>query len=134
MVAIGFLLFAVALLGLWLRWRKRLYQSRFLLRLAVASVPLGFVATIAGWMTAEIGRQPWTVFGLLRTADSVSPVAAAAVAVSLALFVVVYVFLFGAFLYFVNRLIKKGPDEGELPPHVPAAMHGARPALVVEER
>ena len=134
MVAIGFFLFAVALLGLWLRWRKRLYQSRFLLRLAVASVPLGFVATIAGWMTAEIGRQPWTVFGLLRTADSVSPVAAAAVAVSLALFVVVYVFLFGAFLYFVNRLIKKGPDEGELPPHVPAAMHGARPALVVEER
>jgi cytochrome d ubiquinol oxidase subunit I len=131
MVAIGFFLFAVALLGLWQRWRKRLYQSRLLMRLAVASVPLGFVATIAGWMTAEIGRQPWTVHGLLRTADSVSPVPAAAVAASLALFVIVYVFLFGAFLYFVDRLIKNGPDESELPPEMPEAMHGARPALVV---
>ena len=132
MVGIGLLLFAVAMFALWQRWRKRLYTSRFLHRLAVACVPLGFVAVIAGWMTAEVGRQPWTVYGLLRTADSVSPVPAAAVATSLALFIVVYGFLGGAFLYFVDRLIKKGPDEAELPPHVPEAMHGARPALVVE--
>jgi cytochrome d ubiquinol oxidase subunit I len=132
MVGIGLLLFAVAMFALWQRWRKRLYASRFLHRLAVACVPLGFVAVIAGWMTAEVGRQPWTVYGLLRTADSISPVPAAAVATSLALFVVVYGFLGGAFLYFVDRLIKKGPDEAELPPHVPEAMHGARPALVVE--
>jgi cytochrome d ubiquinol oxidase subunit I len=134
MVGIGVLLFAVAMFGLWQRWRKRLYTSRFLHRLAVACIPLGFVAVIAGWMTAEVGRQPWTVYGLLRTADSVSPVPAAAVAVSLALFVGVYVFLGGAFLYFVDRIIKKGPDEAELPPRVPAAMRGARPALVVEEK
>ncbi len=132
MVGIGFLLFAVAMFGLWMRWRKRLYASRLLLRLAVACVPLGFVAVIAGWMTAEVGRQPWTVYGLLRTAESVSPVPAGAVAVSLALFVVVYVFLGGAFLYFVNRILAKGPDEDEALPHGPEAMHGARPALVVE--
>ncbi len=58
---------------------------------------------------------------------------AAAVAATLALFVVVYVFLFAAFLWFVDRLIRKGPDEAELPPHVPQAMHGARPALVVDD-
>ena len=137
MVGIGFFMLAVAMFGLWQRWRKRLYASRLLMRLAAACVPLGFVAVIAGWMTAEIGRQPWTVYGLLRTADSVSPVPAASVAVSLALFVVVYVFLGGAFLYFVDRLIKKGPDEAEALPHaagarVPEAMHGARPALVVD--
>lgn len=133
MVGIGFFLLAVAALGLWQRWRKRLYASRFLMRLAVASVPLGFVATIAGWMTAEIGRQPWTVHGLLRTADSVSPVPAASVLTSLILFVVVYFFLLAAFLFFVNRLISKGPDEAEAMPHGPAAMHGARPALVVDD-
>jgi cytochrome d ubiquinol oxidase subunit I len=137
MVGIGTFLFAVAMFGLWQRWRGRLYTSRFLMRLAVACVPLGFVAVIAGWMTAEIGRQPFTVYGLLRTADSVSPVPAAAVATSLALFVVVYFFLGGAFLYFVDRLIKKGPDEAEALPHgppepVPEAMQGARPALVVD--
>jgi cytochrome d ubiquinol oxidase subunit I len=118
--------------ALWERWRGRLYTSRLLHRAAVACVPLGFVAVIAGWMTAEVGRQPWTVYGLLRTADSVSPVPASAVATTLVLFVVVYGFLGGAFLYFVDRLIKKGPDEAELPPHVPEAMHGARPALVLE--
>lgn len=85
-------------------------------------------------MTAEVGRQPWTVQGLLRTADSVSPVAAATVAASLALFVVVYAFLGGAFLFFVDRLIRKGPDEAEAPPHGPEAMRGARPALVVDEK
>jgi cytochrome d ubiquinol oxidase subunit I len=134
MVGIGLFFLAVAAFGLWLRWRGRLYTNKLLQRLAVASVPLGFVATIAGWMTAEIGRQPWTVHKLLRTADSVSPVSAATVATSLALFVVAYVFLFAAFLYFVDRVIRKGPDEGELPPQVPEAMRGARPALVVEER
>jgi len=132
MVGIGLFLLAVAMFGLWQRWRKRLYTSRFLMRLAVACVPLGFVAVIAGWMTAEIGRQPFTVYGLLRTADSVSPVSVDAVATSLVLFIVVYIFLFGAFLYFVDRVIKKGPDEAEALPHVPEAMHGARPALVVD--
>lgn len=134
MLAVGFFLLGVAMLGLWLRFRKRLYTNRFLMRLCVMAVPLGFVATIAGWMTAEIGRQPWTVYGLLRTADSVSPVPASAVATTLVLFVLVYGFLFAAFLFFVNRLITKGPDEAELPPHGPQAMQGARPALVVDEK
>lgn len=139
MLAVGLFLLSVAMLGLWMRWRKKLYTSRLLMRLCVMAVPLGFVATIAGWMTAEIGRQPWTVYGLLRTADSVSPVPASVVATTLVLFVLVYGFLFAAFLYFVNRLITKGPDEAELPPHgpgprVPEAMQGARPALVVADK
>jgi cytochrome d ubiquinol oxidase subunit I len=133
MIAVGVFLLSVAMLGLWMRWRRRLYDSRFLMRLCVCAVPLGFVATIAGWMTAEIGRQPWTVYGILRTADSVSPVPASVVATTLVLFVVVYGFLFAAFLFFVNRLLRKGPDEAELPPHVPQAMRGARPALVVDD-
>jgi cytochrome d ubiquinol oxidase subunit I len=73
------------------------------------------------------------VHGLLRTADSVSPVPAASVLTSLVLFVVVYGFLLAAFLFFVNRLIRKGPDEAEALPHGPEAMQGARAALVVDD-
>ena len=90
MVGIGMLLAGLGLLGLWLRWRGRLYTTPLYLRLVVASSPLGFVAILAGWVVTEVGRQPWTVYGHIRTADSVSPVAAGAVASSLALFVLVY--------------------------------------------
>jgi cytochrome bd ubiquinol oxidase subunit I len=100
MVGIGLLLAAIGLLGLWLRWRGRLYTTPLYLRLVVASSPLGFVAILAGWAVTEVGRQPWTVYGHLRTADSVSPVAAGAVASSLALFVLAYSVLVLAFLLY----------------------------------
>jgi cytochrome d ubiquinol oxidase subunit I len=82
-------------------------------------MPLGFVATLAGWITAEVGRQPYVVYGLLRTQDSVSPVAAGSVAASLALFVLVYNLLLLAYLYYAFRVALRGPDDvtAELPAH-----------------
>ncbi len=115
MVGLGVFMLAVAGYGVWLRYRRRLYEDRLLHRLCVAAIPSGFVATIAGWLVAEIGRQPFTVYGLLRTAESASPIPAAAVATSLTLFVLVYGMLFGAYLYYLCKVIAKGPDMTALP-------------------
>jgi cytochrome d ubiquinol oxidase subunit I len=107
----------LALLGLWLRPGARLYRSRLFLRFALLMSPAGLVALLAGWMTTEIGRQPWVVYGLMRTADAVSPVGALQLSISLALFVGVYFLVFGAGTYYLLQLIAKGPqvDEGLLP-------------------
>jgi len=109
MVVSGLALIIVAMFGLYCRYRKTLFSNQLLHRACVAVLPLGFVATLAGWFTAEVGRQPYTVHGLLRTADSVSPIDAYSVAVSLTLFVVVYSILFVAYLYYLTKLIRKGP-------------------------
>ena len=69
--------------------------------------PTGFIAVLAGWITTEVGRQPFTVYGLLRTADSLSPVEAPAVATSLLMFIVVYFFVFGAGTYYILRMMNK---------------------------
>ena len=71
---------ALGLFSLWMRWRGKLYESRLLHMFAVAMGPAGFIAVLAGWITTETGRQPFTVYGLLRTAESASPLAAPAVA------------------------------------------------------
>src|SRR6185503_6875957 len=94
MVGLGFLMLALGASSLLARTRRKLYDWRWLLRFAVAMGPAGFVAVIAGWMTTEVGRQPFTVHGLLRTADSVSPLQAPAVAISLLAFIVVYFIVF----------------------------------------
>ena len=73
MVGIGFLMLGVIALAWWLRWRGRLFQTGWFLVLCQWTAPLGFVAVLAGWTTTEVGRQPWTVYGLMRTANSVSP-------------------------------------------------------------
>lgn len=99
----------VAAFGLYCRYRKTMFYSRRLHAMCVAALPFGFVATLAGWFTAEVGRQPYTVQGLLRTADSVSPIDAYSVAVSLTVFVVVYSILFIAYLYYLSKLIRVGP-------------------------
>src|SRR3546814_5967097 len=96
MVGLGFRMIVLGLASLCLRWRGRLYETRWFLRFAMAMGPAGFVAVIAGWVTTEVGRQPWLVHELMRTADGVSPIAAPAVGSSLALFVVVYFAVFGA--------------------------------------
>src|SRR5690606_14389613 len=105
MVLIGFLMAAVGLWSLVARFRDRLYDSPWLARATVAMAPSGFIALLAGWITTEVGRQPWTVHGLLRTADSVSPVATPAVATSLAAFVVVYFLVFGFGTWFMLRMM-----------------------------
>lgn len=113
MVAIGFAMLFVAAAGAFLYWRGRLYETRWFLRLMTWMTPLGFVAVVSGWITAEVGRQPWVVYNLLRTADAVSPVPGGSVAASLALFVLVYGIIFGAGTYYMLKMIRKGPDEAE---------------------
>jgi cytochrome bd ubiquinol oxidase subunit I len=73
MVGIGFLMLAVVAMSWWLRYRHRLFDSPWFLGLCMAMGPLGFVAVLAGWTTTEVGRQPWTVYGMLRTAESTPP-------------------------------------------------------------
>jgi cytochrome d ubiquinol oxidase subunit I len=109
MVAIGLWFIALAAFGGFLWWRGRLFQNRTFMRAAKFSWPLGFVAVIAGWITTEVGRQPWIATGLVRTSEGVSPVASGAVGTSLILFFFVYLIVFSAGIVYINRLIHKGP-------------------------
>jgi cytochrome d ubiquinol oxidase subunit I len=111
MVGIGLIMIAVGIVGSVLWLMGRLYTSRWFLRTLVWVSPLGFLAVLAGWFVAEVGRQPWTVYGVLRTADAVSPVPGGSVLTSLILFVLVYGIVFGAGLYYIGKLVQRGPDE-----------------------
>jgi cytochrome d ubiquinol oxidase subunit I len=113
MVGLGLLMFGLGLLSLWTRWRGTLYDSRFLHRFALWMSPMGFVAIIAGWVTTEVGRQPYLVYGLLRTSDSVSPLGAPAVATSLFAFVVIYFAVFGVGIWYILRLMHSPPHPQE---------------------
>jgi cytochrome d ubiquinol oxidase subunit I len=115
MLALGMTMFALAVISLWLRWHGRLYSARWFLRTLVVMTPSGVVATIGGWYTAEIGRQPWVINGMLRTADAVSPVPATTLLTTLITFVCVYTVFLLAFLIFTLRLIRRGPSG--LPAH-----------------
>ncbi|WP_420005342.1 cytochrome ubiquinol oxidase subunit I [Arenibacterium sp. LLYu02] len=109
MVGLGFAMLAVGLWSGWARLRGRLYETPMLHRLCLGMGPAGFVAVLAGWITTEVGRQPFTVYGLLRTSDSLAPVAAPAVATSLIAFVVVYFFVFGAGTAYILAMMNKRP-------------------------
>ncbi len=111
MVGIGMIMIAVGIVGSILWLTGRLYGSRWFLRTMVLVSPLGFLAVLSGWFVAEVGRQPWTVYGVLRTADAVSPVPGGSVLTSLILFVLVYGVVFGAGLYYIGKLVQRGPDE-----------------------
>jgi len=138
MVGMGLLMLALGLFSLWTRWRGTLYQTRLLHIFAMAMGPAGFIAVIAGWVTTETGRQPFTVYGLLRTVDSASPLAAPAVGSSLLAFVIVYFIVYAAGLTYLFRLMAAPPHPGEqgpsgetpthaagITPAVGAAAHGA---------
>ena len=116
MVAIGFAMLGMGLWSLWARVRGTLERDPWLHRLALVMGPMGFVAVIAGWVTTEVGRQPFTVFGLLRTAESASPLAAPAVAASLIAFIIVYFAVFGAGTWFIIKLMSHEPHPGEAGP------------------
>lgn len=109
MVGLGVLMIGLALWAAWARWRGRLFQSRRLLRFTYYMGPTGLIAMLAGWMTTEIGRQPWIVYNVMRTADGVSAHGAFEVGLTLALFVVIYFIVFGAGTVYILRLIRKGP-------------------------
>jgi cytochrome d ubiquinol oxidase subunit I len=105
MVGLGFAMLGLGAWSLWRRVHGQLYDGRGLHRAAIVMGPMGFVAVLAGWITTEVGRQPFTVYGLLRTSDSLAPVAAPAVAASLLAFIVVYFFIFGAGSFYLLRMM-----------------------------
>ncbi|BAM86648.1 cytochrome bd ubiquinol oxidase, subunit I, CydA, QxtA [Bradyrhizobium oligotrophicum S58] len=133
MVGLGMLMLALGLFSLWERWRGRLYINRGLHRFAIAMGPAGFIAVMAGWITTETGRQPFTVYGLLRTADSVSPLAAPAVGASLLAFIIVYFIIFAAGVLYILRLMAEPPHAGEPGPSSaqPVRTAGITPAAGV---
>ncbi len=135
MVGIGFAMLGIGAWSVWARYRRRLYDSIWLQRAAIGMGPAGFVAILAGWVTTEVGRQPYTVYGLLRTAKSIAPIGLPGVATSLAVFAVVYFVVFGSGVLILLRMMGKTPEPGEpelpsLPIRTagiapgPAAVHG----------
>lgn len=113
MVGIGSLMCLLGLWSLWLRYKGRLYDTPLMHRAALWMGPSGFVAVLAGWTVTEVGRQPYTVYNLLRTADSASPIDATAIAFSLLAFVVVYFSLFGAGVYYIFRQMSHPPSASD---------------------
>jgi cytochrome d ubiquinol oxidase subunit I len=129
MVGCGLLMLALAWVGVLLIARNRLERQRWFLWVVFCSFPLGFIATLTGWFTAEVGRQPWTVFGQLRTANAATPfLTTPQVATSLVIFAVVYalIFLFGTI--YTYRLLRRGP--ANLPPYANAVTNPKRPLSV----
>jgi cytochrome bd ubiquinol oxidase subunit I len=115
MVAIGFAMLALVLAALVQLWRGKLFETRWLLWLFVFAVLGPQLANQLGWMTAELGRQPWIVYGIMRTSDAVSPVVAAGdVWLSIGLFTFVYLLLFAMFVFLLDQKIKHGPLEEDL--------------------
>jgi cytochrome d ubiquinol oxidase subunit I len=116
MVGIGLLMLFTTYLGLWLWKRGTLFDSPRYLRLCTLVAPAGFIAVLAGWTTTEVGRQPWVVYGLMRTRDAVSPsLTVSDVAVSLAAYMLAYLFIFGGGFVLLRRLVRIGPPLAEAP-------------------
>jgi cytochrome bd ubiquinol oxidase subunit I len=134
MVGLGFLMFGLGLWSLVARWRDALHRSPWLHRAAVAMAPSGFIAVLAGWTTTEVGRQPYTVYGLLTTAQSASPIAASGVGASLVAFAIVYFIVFGAGVFYIVRLMGKPPEpaEPDLPTGAPLRAAGVTPAAAID--
>ncbi|MGH6865826.1 MAG: cytochrome ubiquinol oxidase subunit I [Methyloceanibacter sp.] len=127
MVGIGVIMIAVGFVGAVLWLTRRLFTARWYLRILTWVSPLGFLAVLSGWFVTEVGRQPWTVYGVLRTADAVSPVPGGSVLTSIILFVIVYGIVFGAGLYYIAKLVKRGPDETPPVPEAEEADPSRRP-------
>ena len=114
MVWLGGLFVVLTLVGLWFLWRGTLFEKRWLLWTFVLAVPLPFAANQLGWVAAEVGRQPWVVYGLLRTSDALSKaVVASQVLGSIIMFIVIYAMLFAVWVFVLDSKIKQGPDETE---------------------
>ena len=110
MVGLGMLMLLLAAMGLWLRKTGKFYENKWFHRFALIMGPSGFIALLAGWFTTEVGRQPWVVYGVMRTKDALSPVSAEQVGLTLIIFVVVYCIVFGVGIYYMLKLMHKGPE------------------------
>ena len=136
MAGLGMLMIFLALTGLLLRRHGRLYENRLFQRCMVAMGPAGFVTLLAGWVTTEAGRQPWVVYGVLRTAQAVSPVTQQDVSVSLMIFVIVYCLVFCTGIYYILKLLRIGPAYEDAGPRSASAADanssGRRPLAAVE--
>lgn len=110
MVGLGMLMLFLAVTALWLRKKGSLYESKWFHRFAILMGPSGFIALLAGWFTTEVGRQPWIIYGVMRTKDALSPVSAEQVGLTLIIFVIVYFIVFGVGIYYMLKLMHKGPE------------------------
>ena len=137
MAGLGMLMIVLGLWSLWLRWRGNLYENKAFLRFTLLMGPSGLLALLAGWFTTEIGRQPWVVYGLLRTKDAVSSHGEMQMSISLLLFVVIYSSVFGVGYLYMMKLIRKGPQphEGQNQDHGGPGQHRtpARPLSAIKE-
>ncbi len=127
MVGLGVLIVLLAAWSLWLRWRGKLFSARNFLRLATIMGPSGLIAVLAGWYTTEIGRQPWVVYGVMRTDHAVSNHSALALSATLVVFIVMYTAVFGTGISYMLKLVAKGPDEPETASHPGQSQRPARP-------
>jgi cytochrome d ubiquinol oxidase subunit I len=109
MVGIGFAMLTTAIFALFLNFRKKLFDTKWFYFWCMSMTPSGFIALLAGWFVTEIGRQPYVVYGLLKTYDASSAISAPQVLFSLIAFVIVYFIIFGAGTFYILRLLKKGP-------------------------
>jgi cytochrome d ubiquinol oxidase subunit I len=130
MVGMGGLMALTGLLALILFFRKRLFDTRWFQLWCMALTPVGFIAVMAGWIVTEVGRQPFVAYGLVRTADAVSPVAGSHVLATLAAFILCYTFVFGAGSYYILRLIAKGPGGTDEEAY---GTHGVKRPLLVSD-
>lgn len=140
MVGIGMLMIAIGVVGSFLWWRKKVFETSWYLTPLTYAWPLGFIAILAGWWVTETGRQPYVIYGILKTVDAVSPVSFWAVLTSLVLFVLVYTSVFSMGILYINKLIEKGPagKAAEAPDALPsrplsAAQGAARDAIGTAE-
>ncbi|MEJ1974714.1 MAG: cytochrome ubiquinol oxidase subunit I [Acetobacteraceae bacterium] len=124
MVGLGMLMLLLGLGGAWLRWKRQLFKSRWFLRFVVAMGPAGLIALLAGWITTEMGRQPWVVYGVMRTKDAVATHALSTVGITLVGFVVMYFTVFGTGVSYMLRLVAKGPDGAYVAPPPGGEGHG----------
>ena len=110
MVGLGCLMILTGIMALVLHFKKRLFDTRWFQYWCTALLPAGFLAVLAGWFVTEVGRQPYIIYGVMRTSDAVSPVMGAPIAISLAAFILTYGLVFGAGSYYIMKLVRKGPD------------------------
>lgn len=112
MVGLGLAMLLLGLWGAYLRWRGKLFETRLFMLFALCMGPAGLIAVLAGWITTEVGRQPWVVYGILRTQDAVSNHSVLALSITLVMFIVMYFLLFGTGIGFMLKMVAHGPDEG----------------------